>query len=313
MKRLNFVISFPGHNMYLREQEAAARGAAERLRVDLQFLNGEMDPLKQSHELLELIQSRTAPKPDGILLEPVSAQGMPRVAESAVNAGIAWVVSNAVVDYMEPLRKKSKVPVFQISQDHVEIGRIQGRQIAAMLPDGGSVLYLRGPAMNSVGQMRFEGLENTQPKNVQVKSLKIQAVADSSYSTVCSWLSSGRVRPEETHLVVSQNADFILGAKKAFETNMSEPDRTKWLSLPCAGAGVSNQLKSMVDQGTLRAAVLTSLTMDTALEMLVRALRDGSQPQEKTFVDAQSYPTLERLAKIRSGPACTNQSPAGLD
>jgi ribose transport system substrate-binding protein len=297
MKRLSFIISFPGHNMYLREQEAAARSTAARLGVNLQFLNGEMDPLKQSQELLEIIQSRTEPKPDAILLEPVSAQGMPRVAESAVNAGIAWVVSNALVDYIGTLRAKSKVLVFQVSQDHVEIGRIQGRQIGALLPEGGSVLYLRGPAMNSVGQMRFEGLEDTQPTNVQVRSLKIQATADSSYTAVCSWLTSGRVRPEETQLVVSQNVDFILGARKAFEANTTGADRAKWLSLPCVGAGVASQLKPMVDQGTLRAAVLTSLTMDTALEILVRAMGDGSQPQEKTFVDAQSYPTLEQLAK----------------
>jgi hypothetical protein len=58
---------------------------------------------------------------------------------------------------------------------------------------------------------------------------------------------------------------------------------------------------SAVDQGVLRAAVLTPLTMDTALEMLVQAMKEGSQPQEKTFVEAHSYPSLEELAKRRNG------------
>jgi len=41
--------------------------------------------------------------------------------------------------------------------------------------------------------------------------------------------------------------------------------------------------------------------MDTALEMLVQAMKEGSQPQEKTFVEAHSYPSLEELAKRRNG------------
>ena len=293
-------MSFPGHNMYLREQEAAAKATADRLGVELQVVNAEMDSVAQSEQLLGFVQSRTAPRPDAILVEPVSESGLPSVAEAAVAAGIGWVVSNAQVEYLGRLRRNAKVPLFLVSQDHVEVGRIQGRQIGAILPEGGSVLYLRGPAMNSLASRRFEGIESVKPKNIEVKSVKVQATAESSYNAVCSWLSYATVRSEETQMIVSQNADFILGARKAFETNTVEPDRTKWLALPCAGAGVPSQIKPLVDQGALRAAVLTPLTMDTALEMLVQAMKVGSQPQEKTFVEAYSYPNLEELAKRRN-------------
>jgi len=36
--------------------------------------------------------------------------------------------------------------------------------------------------------------------------------------------------------------------------------------------------------------------MDRAVEMLARALADGSQPPEHTFVEAYSYPSVEDLA-----------------
>jgi ribose transport system substrate-binding protein len=295
VKQWKCVVSFPGHNMYLREQELAAKGAAERLGIEVQFLNAEMDSLRQSQQLLDIVQSRND-RPDAIILEPVSETGLPRVADAAVAAGIAWVVSNAQVDYLAAVRSKAKVPVFGVSQDHVEVGRIQGRQIGAMLPGGGSVLYLRGPAMNSLGSRRFEGLESTAPKNVQIKSLKVQATAESSYDAVCSWLSLSRGRAEGIQAIVSQNADFIFGARKAFETNTADPERAKWLSLPCLGAGAPNKIKPLVDQRLLHAAVLTPLTMDAVLEMLAKAMRDGAQPQEKTFVKAHSYPSLEELA-----------------
>ena len=123
---------------------------------------------------------------------------------------------------------------------------------------GGSVLYLRGPAMSWWATKRFEGLESARPKNVEVKSLKVVgSTSENAYNAVCSWLSLSKARPEGTQLIVSQNADFIDGARTAFEINTSEPERTKWLALPRAGVGVSDRSKPLVDQGQLCAAVVT--------------------------------------------------------
>src|SRR5271154_5848495 len=283
--------------MYLRAQTSAAQATADRLGVELEIVSAQMDAVAQGQHLVDLVHSRTS-RPAGILVEPVSAAGLPRVAEAAVAAGIGWVVSNAHVDYIGALRRNSKVPVFQISQDHVEVGRIQGRQIAAIWPNGGSVLYLRGPQMSWWATKRFEGMEAAKPKNVDVRSLKILAsTADGAHNAVCSWLNLTRQRPEGTQLIVSQNADFITGARKAFETTTSGPERVKWLALPCAGVGVADRSRPLVDQGAFCAAVVTSLTLDVAVEMLARAMTGGSQPPEHTFVDAYSYPTIEALEK----------------
>lgn len=301
MKTWKFVLAIPGDTLYLREQTAAAKATAGRLGVELQVVNAEMDSVAQGQQVLKFVQSPSESRPDAILLEPVSAAGLPRVAEAAVAAGIAWVVSNAQVEYLPALRKNAKVPVFLVSQDHLEIGRTQGRQIAAILPEGGSVLYLRGPGMSSVASRRFEGVASGKPANVELKSLKVQgATAENACAAVSSWLNLATVRPETTHLIVSQNADFIFGARKAFETKTSEPERSKWLALPCAGVGVPTQAKPLVDQGALCAAVLTSLTTDRALEMLVQAMKSGSQPREQTIVEAHSYPDVEELAKRRA-------------
>ena len=300
MKKWKCVMAIPGDAFYLSEQVLAAQAAAEGLGVELSIVNAEMDSVTQSQQLLSSVQSPTRTRPDAILLEPVNATGLPRVAEAAVAAGIAWAVSNALVDYLGALREKAKVPVFMVSQDHVEVGRIQGRQIGTLLPEGGSILYLRGPVMSSVATLRFEGLDAVRPKNVDMKVLKVQgATAENARDAVCSWLALLMVRPEATNLIVSQNADFIMGARKAFETNTNEPHRSKWLSLPCMGVGISKQIKPLVDQGTLCAAVLTSLTAHQALEMLVQGLKTGTQPPEQTFVEASPYPSIEELAKKR--------------
>jgi ABC-type sugar transport system substrate-binding protein len=297
VKPQKFVLSVPGDSMYLRAQVDAAKATADRLGVNLEVFDAQMDAVTQGQQLLSVVQSRPEERPDAILVEPVAASGLPRVAEAAVAAGIAWVVSNGEVDYLGLLRRNAKIPVFMVSQNHVDVGRIQARQIGAMLPDGGSVLYLRGPAMSWWATKRFEGLEGARPRNVEIKSVKVQGLTDKDANkAVTSWLSMSRARPEDTHLIMAQNADSIAGVMKAFESTAAS-DRMKWLAVPRAGLGTANRVRPLVAQGVLAAAVVTSLTLDKAVEMLARAMTEGKQPQEQTFVEAHSYPNLDELAK----------------
>jgi ABC-type sugar transport system substrate-binding protein len=296
MKKLSIVISLPGENNYLREQEAAAKTTAQQLGLDLRIINAKSDPVTQSQQLLEIVQTTSA-RPDAIVVEPVNNQGLPRVAEAAVAAGIGWVVSNALVDYLEALRKNAKAPVFGVSQDHPEVGRMQGRQIRAILPSGGAILYLRGPATNFLAAQRSDALESELGINIQFKSLKIQWTEESAYNSVTSWLRLSTVRAGDTHLIAAQNTDFILAARRAFEDNTSGDERTKWLGLPYCGVAVPSQVKQLVDSGTLTAAIVTPVTLDKALEILVRHLQTRSQPQQQTFVKASSEPSLDELIK----------------
>lgn len=297
MKKLSIVVSLPGDNKYLTEQAAAVEAAAQRLGVDLSLINAHSDAVAQGQQLLEIIQAPVSARPHAIITEPANELGLPRVAEAAVEAGIGWVISNARVDYLDALRKKSRAPVFSISQDHEEIGRTQGRQMGALLPQGGTILYLRGPATNYLASQRMQGLESTVPRNIQLKTLKIQWTQESCYQSVSSWLRLSTIRAGELRLITSQNTDFVVGARKAFQDQTTGEQRAKWLSVPCTAAGTRNQAKPLVDKGTLTAAVITSLTMDTALEILVKALHTGVQPPDHTVVESHSYPSLEDLER----------------
>ncbi|HWZ43267.1 MAG TPA: substrate-binding domain-containing protein [Candidatus Saccharimonadales bacterium] len=296
MKRFSVVVSLPGQNNYLLEQEVVVKQCAERLGVDLKVLNANSDAIAQSQQLLEVIQMSNN-RPDGIIIEPVTNAGLPRVADAAVNAGIAWVISNARVDYLDTLRRDAKVPVFTVTQEHAEIGRVQGRQWSALLPRGGSVLYLRGPAVNFLASRRSEGLESVLPPNIHMKTIKIQWTGESAYNSVSSWLRLSTVRADETHLVAAQNTDFIVAARSAFRDHAVAVEREKWGNVPCTGVGVLSQVKPMLNDGTLAAAVVTSLTMDTALQMLVQALQTGAQPPDYSYVPGWSSPSLEELAE----------------
>src|SRR5205807_4739212 len=133
MKKLNFLLSLTTtDNDYQIEQAAAAEEAARRLGADVQIVHADNDSITQSQQLLKVIQSNTEAHPDGIIFEPVGGTAMPQVARAAAAAGIAWVVLNREVEYISELRSAYKIPIFSISSDHEQIGRIQGSQITAM-------------------------------------------------------------------------------------------------------------------------------------------------------------------------------------
>jgi len=54
-------------------------------------------------------------------------------------------------------------------------------------------------------------------------------------------------------------------------------------------------VKPLVDGGVLAAAVVTSVTMEVALKLLVRAIETQVQPPERSVVEATSYPDLEKM------------------
>jgi ABC-type sugar transport system substrate-binding protein len=299
MAKLRIVVSLPNDNAYQHQQEIAAKSAAASLGVDLRVIHAHDDSITQSQQLLEIIQSNSAEMPNAFLVEPVTATGLRRVAEVAVAKGIAWVISNSEVDYVKQLRKSPQVPVFTVTQGQQEIGRLQGKQIAAFLPQGGSVLCIQGPSMSSVAVQRFEGMESAKPKNVQVTTLRSKWSEEAAYQSALAWLKLATSRAEKFDLVAGQTHELALGAKKALQNAENPEQQKKWITTPFLGIGVASQVRPLVDGRTLAAAVVTSVTMEIALRTLVRSIETQTQPPERTMVEASSHPDLEKLPPKR--------------
>ena len=70
--------------------------------------------------------------------------------------------------------------------------------------------------------------------------------------------------------------------------------------MPFLGVGIASQVKPLVEGRVLTGAVITSVTTDLALEMLVRALQAHVQPPERSIVEASSFPGLDKLAPKES-------------
>jgi len=303
MEKLNIVVSLiTEQNDYQLEQAASAQAAARKLGANLQVIYANNDAVQQTQQILQYIQD-PAKRPDAILVEPVGT-GMPQVAKAAVSAGIGWVLINSDVDYLGQLRQHSLVPVFSVQSNHEEIGRIQGHQIGAILGDEGCVLYIEGPGVRDVARMRTKGMMATKPPKVKVKTLKGDWTQQSGYHAIQSWLTLSTSRELNIGMVVCQNDDMALGARRAFEEIVDLKERDAWLRLPITGCdGVPKAGQTWVRQERLAATIICPPLLGDAMQILASSRMTGRQPEERTFSSAASCPPLGDLKRTRTAAA----------
>jgi ABC-type sugar transport system substrate-binding protein len=293
MNDLNVVVALiTRENDYQAEQAAAAISAASRLGVKLQVIYADNDAVNQTQQIVKVIQDPIQ-RPTAILVEPVGT-GMIQVAKAAVSAGIGWGVLNREPEYLTELRRDRRAPTFCVTIDQEEVGRIQGKQIAALVRDG-NVLYVEGPSSSSVVVLRSKGMRATKPAQILVKSIKGDWTERSGQQAVRSWLSLSTSRQLHIRAVVCQNDAMAMGARKAL-LDLTEKDREDWQNIPFTGCdGVSRTGQEWVRRGMLSATVITPATAATAVEVLVKAARDGAEPPERTQIAPASFPPIADL------------------
>src|SRR5258706_3875172 len=156
MTKLRFLVSLiTQDNDYQMEQAAAAKAAAAELGVEAQILYADNDPITQSTQVLRAIQTEPSLRPSGILIEPLGATSFPQVAGAAASAGIGWAVLRRQAEYAVELRKTTRSPVFFVSAGQVEGGRIQARQVAALLPRRRAVTLIPWASLTSRDHCRY--------------------------------------------------------------------------------------------------------------------------------------------------------------
>jgi ABC-type sugar transport system substrate-binding protein len=295
---LNVVVALTTRdNDYQAEQAVAVTEMAARLGIKIQIIYAENDAVNQTQQLIKIIQDPIQ-RPAAILVEPVGT-GMPQVAKAAVGAGIGWGIINSDPDYISELRRGGAVPVFSVSTDQSEVGRIQGQQLGMLVPEG-NVLYIEGPFTSTATQLRSKGMLSTKPTGVQLKVLKGDWTERSAHNAVKSWLALGSSRQLEIRAVICQNDAMAMGARKAF-VDLTEKDREQWLSIPFTGCdGVTKTGQDWVRRGMLKATIITAPAAGTALEILAKSVSAGSMPKDRTLIPPQSFPAIEALRKRKT-------------
>jgi ribose transport system substrate-binding protein len=301
MKTLRVLVALlTNDNDYQIEQANSATQMASKLGVEAKIVYADNDAINQSTQILKAIQAAPEERPDAVVFEPAGGTAFPQVARAAATAGVGWVVMNRETNYIAELRQACKAPVFMLSSDHLEVGRIQGRQFAALLPGGGTVLHIQGPSESMTAKERLLGTMEVKPANIHITTLKGQWTEESAQRAVRSWLKLSTSQRAHVDLVGSQNDAMAIGARKVFQEILNEAERERWLSLPFTGCdGLPKTGQSWLRSGLLAATIRTPPLAGQAIELLVDAYEHGRMPPERVLVAPTSIPGLEALHPVK--------------
>lgn len=291
------VVSLPEKdNEYQVLQATDARTTGARLKLDVEVLYAEMSAVLQIQQLFKFVHATERPR--AIIVEPVAADGLDRVAQKAAAAGIAWGILNSTVGYVEELRRQyPNLPVFAVGSDQVEIGRIQGRQMRTLLPSGGTVLYIQGPLATSAARERLQGmLESIAGTKIHPVVLDAQWSEDSAEAAVRQWLRLKTSENVRVDLVAGQDDSMARGARRAVEAAAEVQKR--WGDVPFLGIdGVPDVGQELVRTGQLTATVVMPSNTGPALEAVASWLKSKVLPTASVRVAVRSHPEEGELAR----------------
>lgn len=275
---------------YQTAQAACAGVVADRAGLSLEVVFAENSAITQVQQLFRFIHVNPKDRPLAIVVQSVSGEGLERMARLATQAGIGWVLVNRDVEYLAELRTlHPDLLIFGIGMDQLEMGRIQGRQIRALLPNGGRILYLQGPADTSAAKKRLEGTQEVLTGlPIQMHVISGTWTEASSEKATSIWL---RFWEEPIDLVASQNDAMAVGARRAILSRRKEWPGIRFLGMD----GLPNGGQRLVDEEQLAATVVAPLVAGAAVELLARWLKSGEQPPTRISLSPSPYPKDDSL------------------
>jgi ribose transport system substrate-binding protein len=273
-------------------QAKDARDTAARLGLEVEVSFAEGHAVVQIQQLFKHIHAPESERPAAIVVEAATAEGLERVARNAARAGIAWILVNARVAYVDPFRREYPgLPIAMLGSDQREVGRIQGRQCRALLPGGGNVLCVQGPADSTVTLDRFEGLKEALGTGFEVRGLNGDWTEAGGEKAVVAWIRLKTAEAFRPDVVACQNDSMAAGARQALLLH-----RREWGSVPFLGCdGLPDGGLKMVTQGRLAATVVTPSNTGPALELVARWLQTKQVPPREVLLPPRSHPPEDRL------------------
>ena len=280
--------------------KADAMAAAQRLGFELETQSAQGDVIQQIKQLYECINRPVETRPRVLMLFPVKDASLERVLRDAAAAGILCAILNRRPDYVNTLRREFPQACFgTISPDQIEAGRIQGRQVRALLPSGGFFLYVMGPSVASASQDRLSGMRETLHSLgfdwAQVHGDWIDSIADKA---VRQWFQVMRHTDVRLQMVVAQNDAMAIGARTALEAFAAEIDRPELARVPMVGIdGHPDVGRRLVDEGKLAATIIQLSSGGPAVEWASKVLA-GQNPLSDVVLPLTAYPEPALLRPI---------------
>ena len=269
-------------------QASEAESAAKRRGIELETIFAKNNATLQREQLYRHIGGFHKPRPAAVLVHPLAGDGLPKVAADATKAGVGWILLNRDFPYIDELRAAHPgLPIGVVTIDQLAIGRIQGQQLLRLLPKGGLVLYLQGPADNTAAQQRLQAIkEAITTTGVELIVLNADWTEAGAEKAIVTWLRLSKSRDVSISAVVAQNDAMAMGARRAVAETMPQ-----WLGCPfigCDGTGSGGQ--RFVRERSLTATIIIKPTAGVAVDIVAGQINSGVRVPARTVLEPTPYP-----------------------
>lgn len=254
-------------NAFTIEMSDAVKAKAAELGVELTVYDGGQDAAKQVGQLETAVTQGIS----GVIIEPVSVDGLVPAIEAATKAGIPVVVVN------QKISKPEAASAF-VGVSNVEGGIMEMKAAAEAIGGKGNVAFLLGPMGSDAQLGRTEGYYEVLKDYPDIKVVFEQTAnwkTDEALKLVENWLQTGT----EINAIVANNDGMALGALKAVE------DAQLLDKIKIYGLDATPDALAAVKDGRLAATVSQSTTAQgkTAMETIVK-LANGEKVEPEILV-----------------------------
>jgi len=279
------------HFQLLQEETARSEGRRLGLDVEVAFAPG----FDQLRVLKRRFLDAEATTLDAIVTEPASTSTMDLVLRE-LKGKVSLVILSAWGPSIESIGPSwgQGLALGTVSTDHLRVGEIQGGQVAALLPGGGRLLCVTGPARSSAAQQRLEGLKSQVGTGVEVHEISAGQWTESDGIVAFNdWYRVAKAGDPVVHVVAGGNDELALGARRACEALPSTEHRAALLQAKFLGVDACPTFgRKLVDEGTLSGSVVTPANTGLALSHLARFWQDGKPMPLRSFTEATAWPPL---------------------
>lgn len=284
-------------NDYQQRLKEVGLREAKRHGFDLVIESAQNDPLRQADQVRAAINNGAATKLAGILVSVVRDDVMPDLARESAKAGIDFALLNEGA-YIDELRAEQPTwPVFVVTPDQTDIGRIQGRQVRALVGDAGSILCVTGPMSTVMAQQRLAGLKEVLGEKFSVIELNADWTSERARMVVERWANELPADAQLPAMFVAHNDEMALGVRQALRDFSSRRDvpLDNLFITGCDGSQTFGQ--RLVREGRIKCTVIMPPASGAAIELIAKHRSKNELPAVRMVQPVASFPALTALKR----------------
>ena len=278
--------------------ETQVREEAGKLGIEIQTLDGQNQVPKQTAD----VEAAVAKKVGGILISPITADGMAPAVKEAVDAGIPVVTVDRAVYDVDTLA--------HVGADNVLGGEQQGKALLELFPNGATIFELTGTPGATPAIDRSKGLHNIIDSHPEIK-IACQQTGEFTRDKGLTVTENCLGATPNPDAIIAANDDMALGAVEALKA-AGILDKVKVI-----GYDALPEALKMVQSGELYGTVeqFPGEQSRTGLRTLNDFLTNGTKPAQHdifiapVLITQQNLDKAERIAEAGITPGAAAPAP----